>query len=216
MFKKNNLVLLGGPGAGKGTLSALLKENSRLFHISTGDLLRAEIKAGTELGKQAKAIIGAGKLLSDEIVGDLVRNALAQCKKDSGILFDGYPRTVRQAEALDELLKEKERPLDAVIYLYADDDFLLKRLTSRIMCRKCNRIYNRINMAPRVEGVCDSCGGEIYQRDDDSEASALNRLKIFHAETQPLIEFYCAKGLLIKVPCGERDVVLAELLKVLN
>ncbi len=216
MFKKRNLILLGGPGAGKGTLSAMLEEAAPYFHISTGDLLRAEVKAGTELGKEAKTLMDSGKLVPDEIVAAMVKEALKKDEKKYGFILDGYPRTVKQAELLAEVLKELDRPLDAVVYFHGSDDFLLRRLTSRIMCRKCNRIYNRFNMAPKVEGVCDDCGGEIYQRDDDSEASARNRLKVFHDQTQPLIDFYKKTGLLIQVDCGERDEVFAELTKVLN
>ncbi len=216
MFKKTNLILLGGPGAGKGTLSAMMEEAAPFFHISTGDLLRAEVKAGTELGKQAKALMDSGKLVPDEIVAAMVKDALKKDEKKYGMLLDGYPRTVNQALLLEEALTELGRPLDAVVYFQADDDFLLRRLTSRIMCRKCNRIYNRFNMAPKVDGLCDDCGGEIYQRDDDSEASARNRLKVFHEQTQPLIDFYKNKGLLIEIPCGERDQVFAEVVKALN
>jgi len=216
MFKKTNLILLGGPGAGKGTLSAMMEEAAPFFHISTGDLLRAEVKAGTELGKQAKALMDSGKLVPDEIVAAMVKEALKKDEKKYGMLLDGYPRTVNQALLLEEALTELGRPLDAVVYFRADDDFLLRRLTSRIMCRKCNRIYNRFNMAPKVEGQCDDCGGEIYQRDDDSEASARNRLKVFHEQTQPLIDFYKEKGLLIEIPCGEREQVFAEVVKALN
>ncbi len=217
MFKKRNLVLLGGPGAGKGTISAMLRESAPFLHISTGDLLRAEAKAGTELGKKAKELMDRGKLVPDEVVAGMVEDVLSDDEKKYGFILDGYPRTVNQARLLEELLNQHlGRPLDAVVYLYADDDFLLRRLTSRIMCRKCNRIYNRFNMAPKNDGVCDDCGGEIYQRDDDSEASARKRLKIFHDQTKPLIDFYQEKGLLLKVSCGERDQVFAELLKVLN
>ena len=216
MFKKTNLILLRGPGAGKGTLSAMMEEAAPFFHISTGDLLRAEVKAGTELGKQAKALMDSGKLVPDEIVAAMVKEALKKDEKKYGMLLDGYPRTVNQALLLEEALTELGRPLDAVVYFRADDDFLLRRLTSRIMCRKCNRIYNRFNMAPKVEGQCDDCGGEIYQRDDDSEASARNRLKVFHEQTQPLIDFYKEKGLLIEIPCGEREQVFAEVVKALN
>lgn len=216
MFKKRNLVLLGGPGAGKGTISAMLKESAPFLHISTGDLLREEVKAGTELGKKAKELMDNGKLVPDEVVAGMVKDALQKDQKKYGIILDGYPRTVNQARLLEQVLNELGRPLDAVVYLHGDDDFLLRRLTSRIMCRKCNRIYNKYNMAPKVDGVCDDCGGEIYQRDDDSEASARKRLKVFHDQTTPLIDFYKEKGLLLQVSCGERHQVFAELQKVLN
>jgi adenylate kinase len=216
MFKKTNLILLGGPGAGKGTLSAMMEEAAPFFHISTGDLLRAEVKAGTELGREAKSIMDSGKLVPDEIVAAMVKDALKKDEKKYGMILDGYPRTVKQAQLLEEVLTELGRPLDAVVYFQADDDFLLRRLTSRIMCRKCNRIYNRFNMVPKKNGECDDCGSEIYQRDDDSEASARNRLKVFHDQTQPLIDYYRKQGLLMEIPCGERDQVFAELVKALN
>ncbi|MDD2402973.1 MAG: adenylate kinase [Victivallaceae bacterium] len=216
MFKKTNLVLLGGPGAGKGTLSAMLKESAPFLHISTGDMLRAEVKAGTELGKQSQSIMENGGLVSDEIITAMVAKVLQKDEKKYGMILDGYPRTLNQAKMLDELLLKLNRPLDAVIYLHGSDDFLIKRLTSRIMCRKCNRIYNQYAFPPQKTGVCDDCNGEIYQRDDDSEASARKRLLTFHAQTQPLIKFYKAQGLLIQISCDEREAVLAETIKKLN
>ncbi len=216
MFKKTNLVLLGGPGAGKGTLSSMLKEKAQFLHISTGDMLRAEVKAGTELGKRAKTIMEEGGLVSDEIVTAMVGATLEKDEEKYGMLLDGYPRTLNQAKLLDALLKKLNRPLDAVVYLCGDDDFLIKRLTSRIMCRKCNRIYNQYAFPPKKAGVCDDCGGEIYQREDDSEANARKRLITFHAQTQPLIDFYQQKGLLIQMSCGERDDVFAEAITKLN
>lgn len=216
MFKKTNLVLLGGPGAGKGTLSAMLKESAPFLHISTGDMLRAEVKAGTELGKQSQSIMENGGLVSDEIITAMVAKVLQKDEKKYGMILDGYPRTLNQAKMLDELLLKLNRPLDAVIYLHGSDDFLIKRLTSRIMCRKCNRIYNQYAFPPQKTGVCDDCNGEIYQRDDDSESSARKRLLTFHAQTQPLIKFYKAQGLLIQISCDEREAVLAETIKKLN
>jgi len=216
MLKKTNLVLLGGPGAGKGTLSAMLKESAPFLHISTGDMLRAEVKAGTELGKQSQSIMENGGLVSDEIITAMVAKVLQKDEKKYGMILDGYPRTLNQAKMLDELLLKLNRPLDAVIYLHGSDDFLIKRLTSRIMCRKCNRIYNQYAFPPQKTGVCDDCNGEIYQRDDDSEASARKRLLTFHAQTQPLIKFYKAQGLLIQISCNEREAVLAETIKKLN
>lgn len=216
MFKKTNLVLLGGPGAGKGTLASMLKEKAPFLHISTGDMLRSEVKSGTELGKKAQVIMESGGLVSDEIVTAMVGATLQKDEEKYGMLLDGYPRTLNQAKLLDSLLSKLNRPLDGVVYLCGDDDFLIKRLTSRIMCRKCNRIYNQYAFPPKKTGVCDDCGGEIYQREDDSEASARKRLVTFHAQTQPLIEFYQQKGLLIQVSCGEREVVLAEIIPKLN
>lgn len=216
MFKKTNLVLLGGPGAGKGTLASMLKAKAPFLHISTGDMLRSEVKAGTELGKKAQVIMESGGLVSDEIVTAMVGATLENDKEKYGMLLDGYPRTLNQAKLLDSLLTKLNRPLDGVVYLCGDDDFLIKRLTSRIMCRKCNRIYNQYAFPPKKSGVCDDCGGEIYQREDDSEASARKRLVTFHAQTQPLIDFYQQKGLLIQVSCGEREVVLSEIIPKLN
>ncbi len=199
MIRKKNLVFLGPPGAGKGTLSAPLMEDEKLAHISTGDILRAEIAAGTELGRSAKSFMDAGKLVPDEVVAGMVGKKLASSECAAGFILDGFPRTVAQAGLLEEAMAKIGMKLDGVILFDAPEELLLKRLTARIMCRKCNAGYNKIFCPPKKEGVCDKCGGELYQRSDDSLETAKNRLSVYREQTAPLIEFYRAKGLLFTI-----------------
>ena len=199
MIRKKNLVFLGPPGAGKGTLSAPLMEDEKLAHISTGDILRAEIAVGTELGRSAKSFMDAGKLVPDEVVAGMVGKKLASAECASGFILDGFPRTVAQAGLLEEAMAKIGMKLDGVILFDAPEELLLKRLTARIMCRKCNTGYNKIFCPPAKEGVCDKCGGELYQRSDDSLETAKNRLAVYREQTAPLIEFYRAKGLLFTI-----------------
>ena len=199
MIRKKNLVFLGPPGAGKGTLSAPLMEDEKLAHISTGDILRAEIAAGTELGRSAKSFMDAGKLVPDEVVAGMVGKKLASSECTTGFILDGFPRTVAQAGLLEEAMAKIGMKLDGVILFDAPEELLLKRLTARIMCRKCNAGYNKIFCPPKKEGVCDKCGGELYQRSDDSLETAKNRLSVYREQTAPLIEFYRAKGLLFTI-----------------
>lgn len=199
MIRKKNLVFLGPPGAGKGTLSAPLMEDEKLAHISTGDILRAEIAAGTELGRSAKSFMDAGKLVPDEVVAGMVGKKLSSPECAGGFILDGFPRTVAQAGLLDEAMAKIGMKLDGVILFDAPEELLLKRLTARIMCRKCNTGYNKIFCPPKKDGVCDKCGGELYQRSDDSLETAKNRLAVYREQTAPLIEFYRAKGLLFTI-----------------
>lgn len=199
MIRKKNLVFLGPPGAGKGTLSAPLMEDEKLAHISTGDILRAEIAAGSELGRSAKSFMDAGKLVPDEVVAGMVGRKLSSPECAGGFILDGFPRTVAQAGLLEEAMAKIGMKLDGVILFDAPEELLLKRLTARIMCRKCNAGYNKIFCPPAKEGVCDKCGGELYQRSDDSLETAKNRLAVYREQTAPLIEFYRAKGLLFTI-----------------
>ena len=199
MIRKKNLVFLGPPGAGKGTLSAPLMEDEKLAHISTGDILRAEIAAGSELGRSAKSFMDAGKLVPDEVVAGMVGRKLSSPECAGGFILDGFPRTVAQAGLLEDAMAKIGMKLDGVILFDAPEELLLKRLTARIMCRKCNAGYNKIFCPPAKEGVCDKCGGELYQRSDDSLETAKNRLAVYREQTAPLIEFYRAKGLLFTI-----------------
>ena len=199
MIRKKNLVFLGPPGAGKGTLSAPLMEEEKLAHISTGDILRAEIAAGTELGKSAKSFMDAGKLVPDEVVAGMVGKKLGSPECAGGFILDGFPRTVAQADLLEEVMKKMNLTLDAVILFDAPEELLLQRLTARLMCRKCNTGFNKIFCPPKVEGICDKCGGELYQRSDDSMETAKNRLSVYREQTAPLIRYYKEKGLLATI-----------------
>ncbi|WP_176013322.1 adenylate kinase [Victivallis sp. Marseille-Q1083] len=211
MISKRNLIFIGAPGAGKGTFSALLTREYPLAHISTGDILRGEIKRDTELGRQAAGLMKEGKLVPDQVVAGMVRNRLTEKDCEYGFILDGFPRTIGQAELLEEALKSLARKLDAVVYFKVDDDIILQRLTARISCKNCGEIYNKLFLPPKQDGVCDKCGGELFQRPDDSLETATERLKVFYANTQPLIDYYAAKGLLLTITELEMNAALAQL-----
>ena len=199
MVSKKNLVFLGPPGAGKGTLSTLLLDACPLAHISTGDILRAEIAAKSELGLLAKGFMDKGQLVSDEIVNDMVARRLAEPDCAGGFILDGFPRTVRQAELLKETLAKLGRTLDVVVYFKAGDELLLQRLTARLSCRKCGAVFNRVFAPPRQENYCDRCNGELFQRPDDSLETAKGRLEVYYRQTLPLIDYYREQGLLVEI-----------------
>ncbi len=208
MLKQKNLIFIGAPGAGKGTVSAEMQAKYPFAHISTGDILRDEIKRGTKLGLEASVLMKAGKLVPDEVVAGMVRIRLQQPDCQNGFILDGFPRTVHQADLLDEALKELENPLDRVIYLKVEDELLLQRLTARQNCKQCGEIYNRLFLPSKVEGVCDKCGGELIQRADDSLETAKSRLKVFYEQTEPLIAYYQERGLLLTVTeVGKEKIV---------
>ena len=208
------IILLGAPGAGKGTQADSIKNKYPIAHISTGDILRANVKAGTALGKDAKAYMDAGKLVPDDVIVGMMESRLAEADCSEGFMLDGFPRTIAQAEALDKMLSAHGIKLDAVVSLEVDDDTVVSRLTSRRVCKKCGEIYNTVLKPTAKEGVCDKCGGEVVQRDDDKESVIRNRLAVFHTQTAPLIEYYTQKGLLIAVDAtGGKDAVLRILEK---
>ncbi len=196
MIAKKNLIFLGAPGAGKGTLAQILCENETLAHISTGDILRAEIAKGSELGKKAKHYVTTGGLVPDEIVAEMVASRLTQPDCKPGFALDGFPRTIPQAELLDKALAKIAKKIDAVVYFHAGEELLISRLTARLTCRKCGSNFNKIYSPPAKEGVCDRCGGELYQRPDDSLETAKSRLKLYNEQTAPLIPYYRSKGML--------------------
>ncbi|KEJ93117.1 adenylate kinase [Synergistes jonesii] len=208
------IILLGAPGAGKGTQADSIKSKYPIAHISTGDILRANVKAGTELGKNAKVYMDAGKLVPDEVIVGMMEKRLTEADCKEGFMLDGFPRTIAQAEALDKMLAKHAIKLDAVVSLEIDDDTVVSRLTSRRVCKRCGEIYNTAFKPAVKEGVCDKCGGEVIQRDDDKESVIRNRLSVFHTQTAPLIDYYTRKGLLITVDAtGGRDAVLKILEK---
>ncbi len=193
---KKNIILMGPPGAGKGTLAKQLKEALSLVHISTGDMFREAIKAQTELGKLAASYINKGDLVPDDVTIGLVKERLSQKDCEAGFLLDGFPRTLPQAEALNEIAKVISRPIEAVINLDCDNEELVRRISGRRVCKDCGAPYHIVTMKPKVEGVCDLCGGPLYQRKDDNEEALKVRLEHYVAETKPLLDYYQKLGLL--------------------
>ncbi|MEV0097068.1 adenylate kinase [Streptomyces sp. NPDC050738] len=194
------IVLVGPPGAGKGTQAAYLAKNLSIPHISTGDLFRANISQGTELGKAAKAFMDAGNLVPDEVTIGMAKDRMAQPDAEGGFLLDGFPRNVSQALALDESLKTDGQKLDAVLDLEVPEDEVVKRIAGRRICRNdSSHVFHVAYSAPQQEGVCDTCGGELYQRGDDTEETVRRRLEVYHAETEPIIDHYKAQGLVVTI-----------------
>ena len=211
------LVLLGPPGAGKGTQAVKIAEKYQIPHISTGDIFRKNVKEGTPLGKKAKEYMDKGELVPDELVVELVADRLdaADCK--NGFLLDGFPRTVFQAEKLDQYLEAKGIALDKVIDISADEEVLLARMIGRRVCRACGAPYHIKNMPPKKEGICDICGGEVYQRADDTEETVRNRFKVYQKQTMPLIAYYEKLGNIIHIQsAGSPDTVFASIISVLG
>ena len=197
-----NIILFGPPGAGKGTQAKRLQKNRGLVQLSTGDMLRAAVAAGTEYGRKAKEIMEKGELVPDEVVINIISDRLDEedVKNAPGVIFDGFPRTVAQAEALDRMLAEKGMKLDAVIVLDVDDEALVERITGRFTCAKCGKGYHEKFERPKVEGVCDECGStEFVRRADDNEETVRQRLQSYHAQTAPLIEYYEKQGIVKRV-----------------
>jgi len=207
------LVLLGPPGAGKGTQSVVLSKKYNIPHISTGDILRQSVKAGEPLGLKAKTYMDKGELVPDSVVTGIVVERLKKPDTKKGFILDGFPRTLNQAKDLDEAIKKASIKLDIVLYFETSSAVAITRLTGRRVCSKCGMNYHIKNMPPRKDGICDKCGSKLIQRPDDNEATVLNRLKVYEAQTRPLIEYYTGEGILKKVS-GDLDV--KELLKVLS
>lgn len=196
---------MGLPGAGKGTQAEKIVEKYNIPHISTGDMFRAAIKDGTELGMQAKSFMDKGALVPDEVTIGIVRERLAKDDCKQGFLLDGFPRTVAQAEALENILSDLERQINFVININVDKDILMERLTGRRICKSCGATYHLIFNPPTNEGTCDRCGGELYQRADDNAETVHNRLEVNLKQTQPLLDFYGEKGYLQNIN-GQQDI----------
>ncbi|MFH9433515.1 adenylate kinase [Streptomyces rochei] len=194
------IVLVGPPGAGKGTQATRLAETLQIPHISTGDLFRANISQGTELGLRAKSYMDAGQLVPDKVTIGMAQDRMEQPDAAGGFLLDGFPRNVAQAEALDEMLREADMKIDAVLDLEVPEGEVVKRIAGRRICRNDSaHVFHLTYNPPAAEGVCDVCGGELYQRDDDSEATVRRRLEVYHTQTEPIIDYYRAQGLVTTV-----------------
>ncbi|WP_328983046.1 adenylate kinase [Streptomyces mirabilis] len=212
------IVLVGPPGAGKGTQAVRLAEKLRVPHISTGDLFRANISRQTELGKLAKSYMDAGNLVPDEVTIAMVKDRMEQPDAEGGFLLDGFPRNVQQAEALDQLLETEGIKLDAVLVLEVPEDEVVKRIAGRRICRNdSSHVFHVTYNPPKTEGVCDVCGGELYQREDDSEETVRTRLEVYHTQTEPIIAYYKAQGLVVTISSlGPVDKITQRALKALK
>lgn len=211
------IILLGPPGAGKGTQAVRLVERWRIPHISTGDILRANVREGTPLGSEAKRFMDAGDLVPDEVIIGMVGERLAGPDTAAGFLFDGFPRTVPQARALEAVVNERDTPIDVALRLVVDHADVVGRLTGRRTCSGCSRIFHVVTDPPSAEGRCDDCGGEIVQRDDDGEEVVLNRLEVYRTQTAPLEHFYFERGLLRDIRAvGTVDEVTERAVEVLG
>ncbi|WP_394141312.1 adenylate kinase [Cytobacillus oceanisediminis] len=200
-----NLVLMGLPGAGKGTQAEKIVQKYGIPHISTGDMFRAAIKGETELGLKAKSFMDKGELVPDEVTIGIVRERLSKDDCEKGFLLDGFPRTVAQADALEDILSDLNKKIDYVINIDVDQSILMERLTGRRICKDCGATYHLVFNPPAKDGVCDRCGGELYQRADDNEATVQNRLDVNIKQTKPLLDFYETKGYLRNID-GQQDI----------
>jgi adenylate kinase len=198
-------ILLGAPGAGKGTQAVVLEERLALPHVASGDLFRENVKAGTELGRQARVYMDRGELVPDSVTIAMVMERLAKDDCRRGVILDGFPRTVEQARALEAALAKQGKIVDGVLYFQVASETLLARLSGRWICRQCQANYHTVFNPPKEPGKCDACGGELYQRPDDKRETAEHRLEVYFAQTIPLIEYYRSKGLLIEIN-GEQGI----------
>ena len=211
------LILLGPPGSGKGTQANLLQDKFKIPKISTGDILRAAVEDGTELGNQARKFMDKGELVPDEVVISLIKERIVEPDCESGFILDGFPRTIVQAEKLGETLEAMGQDIDSVLDLEVDRDELLVRLTGRRTCKNCGAMFHRTSHPPKVEEICDECGGELYQRPDDNKETIVKRLKIYEKETAPLKEFYKKRGKLKTIQgYGGMDKIFSELCKMVS
>ena len=198
-----NILIMGAPGTGKGTMSALIKDSYDVVHVSTGDMLRQAVAEKTAVGLKAQEYMNKGALVPDEIIHDIILERLAKDDIRKGFLFDGYPRTLEQAVDLDKILDTLDMKIDRVINLEVGDEILKDRITGRRTCKDCKEIYHIRNKAPKVEGICDVCGGELVQRKDDTLEALSTRLEAYYASTRPVIEYYERKGLVSTIDAAK-------------
>ena len=211
------IIMLGAPGAGKGTQAKQIADKFSIPHISTGDIFRANIKEGTELGKKAKGYMDAGELVPDELVCDLVVDRIQKEDCANGFILDGFPRTIPQAEALTEALNAIGQKIDYAIDIEVDDAQIVERMGGRRACLGCGATYHIINIPPKKEGICDRCGSEIILRDDDKPETVQNRLNVYHEQTQPLIDYYKNEGILSSVDGTQpMDKVFADIIGIVG
>lgn len=215
--KRSFVVLLGGPGAGKGTQAERLSQNLGIPQVSTGDLFREHLKKETELGLLARGYMDRGELVPDQVTVDMVRDRLSRPDAARGAILDGFPRTIAQAEALNGLLAELDSQLSVVPYIQVPEDVLLERLAGRWTCKKCGAMYHQLFNPPQEAGVCDRCGGELYQRPDDTPETQKHRIEVYFEQTAPLIQYYREKGLLVEVD-GRQGIedIQADLLEIIK
>lgn len=200
-----NVVLLGAPGAGKGTQATVLTKELGVVHVASGDLFRHALAEKTELGMLAKSYMDKGELVPDEVTINMVLERIVQPDCAGGVLFDGFPRTLSQAEALDKRLESESKAIDSIVYIEVPEEELVKRLSGRWICRACQTPYHAVSSPPKKAGVCDECGGELYQRDDDKEETVRERLKVFMSQTLPIVDYYGGQGKLVRVD-GNKDI----------
>ncbi len=211
------VVMLGAPGAGKGTQAKMIAEKYQIPHISTGDIFRANIKSGTPLGVEAKKYIDQGQLVPDELTVEILLDRVSQPDCEKGYVLDGYPRTIPQAEVLEKALTERGEAVDYAINVDVADDNIVNRMSGRRACLKCGGTYHLVHIPPKVEGICDVCGSELVLRDDDKPETVLKRLKVYHDQTQPLIDFYEQRNVLKNVDgAKDKDEVFAEIIAILG
>lgn len=211
------IIMLGAPGAGKGTQAKQIAEKYKIPHISTGDIFRANIKNGTELGKKAKEYMDQGLLVPDELTCDLVVDRIGQEDCKSGFVLDGFPRTIPQAEALDTALKKMGETMDYAIDIDVEDESIVRRMSGRRACLNCGATYHVVTIPPKKEGICDVCGNQLVLRDDDQPETVKKRLDVYHEQTQPLIDYYKNKGILQSVNGMEpMETVFANIVKILG
>lgn len=199
MVIRMKIIMLGAPGAGKGTQAKMIADKYQIPHISTGDIFRANIKNGTELGMEARTYMDKGELVPDELTVRILLDRVAQPDCEKGYVLDGFPRTIPQAEVLDQELTKRNEKIDHAINVEVPDENIVRRMSGRRACVSCGATYHIVHIPPKKEGLCDKCGNELILRDDDKEETVMNRLGVYHDQTQPLIEYYSAKGVLCSV-----------------